>query len=384
MKGENMKNLFTVLLVVLALFLSSCGGKTTDDTVSGISDEVNEYASFEQAFPVEGFNGKTEGGLLSDFDTAIYYNDDMMERALETPYGLYFKTGNRLSLMFYNKITGEFSNACKDSHCGHEECLWGSTGKFVYCGKTGMYFVFYGSEYLDGKNALYSSDFFGNNVKALYETADIVSHVIEENGYLYFILTGISDGNVPLCKLVRLDLETANTKVLFQSETLSDFMPVNGKILYSSEVNSTEATESSFYLYDPETETKEKYGEGNFLPVALYGESLYYVQNGSLYRRSSYGKGIEQLLEEDWCGAELYFRNDSVYYSDSENRVYKLSLDFRKNEVIHSSKAAGRIFNVIADDNLLFYTYSSGVGASKKCYFVLVDTENGKVFKAES
>ncbi len=379
-----MKKLFIVIFIALDLILTSCESRITDNAVSNtVSDEASEHASFEQGFPVPGFTEKTESEFLSDFDPAIYFNDDMMERALETPYGIYLKTSDSLTLMSYDKITGAFSNACRDTLCDHEECLWGSTGKFVYCGKTRMYFAFYGREYLGGKNTLYSSDFFGNDVQTLYETTDTISHIVEENGYLYFILTGIDDEDYQLCKLVRLDLETGKTKVLIQSKMLSDFMPINGKILYYSEVDGDDGMERNFYLYDPETETKEKYGDGDFLPKALYGESLYYVQNGNLYRKLRYGEGLEQLLEEDWCGAELYFRNGSIYYSDSENRVYKMSLDFEKLDVIHFSEAVNRINNVIADANLLFYTYSSGVGSSKSIFYVFVNLENGKVFEVE-
>ena len=353
-----------VLVIVLAMvfLLTACAERIPESTLEESIKDVSQAptGSFDQPFLVTDLAGSTQEELFAYRQSAIYYNDAMMERALHTPYVIYLKT-DAPTLLSYDKATGAFASACRDPLCDHESCLWGSGDMFLYCGTDGLFFL------LDnGKGQIiYSTDFFGGDIKKRYESTDCLSHLVQEEEYLYFLQEGVGEEtDSTVGTVVRLNLQDGKTEDLLTMEGLYYFMPLGGKILYMGD--------GGHSLYDPVTGETVPYGDEDLIPLLLYGEHLYYQKAGTLYRKGNYGMGNEETMYEK-APSELFFDGQTVYFYGADNVIYKTTADFSQVEVYYKPETDSRISDVAIHGNLLFYTYTTGSGSVRKSFVVMID-----------
>jgi len=183
-----MKITFVAILAVLLLGLAGCSDRVTQQGKSSSSvseqSEIREQGgSFEETFMITGFDGKTSGELADRFTHVICYNESIMEGVMNTSSSLLINTMNDRALLSYDKTTGIFADACRDPLCDHESCGWASSGNRIYRGADGLFFL--ADE--EDKTVLYHTDFNGANIKKLYTSANMLSYVVQEGSYVYFL-----------------------------------------------------------------------------------------------------------------------------------------------------------------------------------------------------
>lgn len=371
---------YGIVLTVLAVLFAGCSERVPgEDSYHAGSQSESDASSangFEGNFPVSGFASQSQDELLRTYPYAIYPDDRAMQRALDTPLAVYINTGNEVVLRSYDKITGNFSVACRDPLCDHETCLWGCAGKSMYCGSDGLFFLVRG----DTETVLYRTDFFGNDVKELYRSGDTLSHVVQEGQTVYFLAEGEDEtsGNL-VGRVLRLDLTDSGAETVLSGEGLSSFLPMNGRILYYDG-----KTGENYRLLNPQTGEDIPYASSDILPLALYGEDFYYRVENSLCRKSDYGLGDEEVLLRDTKPSELLFGGDGVCFLNADNEIYRADGDFAHAEKIYTAPVEENIWNVILDRNLLFYTYTVGNGASRRHFFVFADLKTGETLQIEN
>lgn len=362
----------TLVLVAVLLALTSCQSRIPEFSAesSTVSASVATPAgNFEDPFPVSSLTGKSHEELLAEHPYAVYYNDIPMESCLDTPPVLYLKVSGYETVLAYDKATGNFSSACRDPLCDHEGCLWGAGKALIYRGANGLFFL----EEDQGVSTLYATDFFGDSGEKLYSSEDLISHPVQEGDHLYFLLERLDEETDTIkgtvCRLHRVsgELEELLTEV-----DLYYFMPIGGKLLYQGK--------DGFSLYDPAAKESTPYGEGDLLPVALMEDDFYYLRDGILYRKSEYGTGDEERLT-DLPVVELMFGGESLYFYGRDNLIYRADHDFSEVVVLHDPKTESSIYSVAIHGDLLYYVYSTGKGASRKQYTVMMDLATGKTLQ---
>lgn len=370
-----MKKAFITILTVSLLAFAGCTDRVTQPSesfasVSEQSESRKQGGSFEETFLITGFDGKTSEELIDRFTHVIYYNESIMEGVMNTPSSLLINTMNDRVLLSYDKTTGVFADACRDPLCDHESCLWGASGKRIYRGAEGLFFLVNKED----QTVLYHTDFNGANVKELYKSANMLSYVVQEGSYVYF-LEEVRDEetDMTLSRIVRMSPDSTDTDVLLERAGLYYFMPMGGNILYLD-------PDDGHMLFDTQTKQSQPFGPAEMLPLALCGEDFYYENQGSVYRASAYGTGDAVLLADQIHAAELLFDDGMIYYHDGKT-VYKASADFTEITEIYTAKTDERIPNVIVDDSLLFYRYTVRKGSSSKHYFVFADLQTGKTLE---
>lgn len=368
---------YAAILTISALLLAGCAERVPEEgtypTSSQSEGDASSSGNFEGSFPVSEFASQSQDELLRTHPYAIYLNDQMMQRALDTPLALYINTGDDVVLRSYDKITGNFSVACRDPLCDHESCLWGSAGKSIYCGSDGLFFIVRG----DTDSVLYRTDFFGNDAKELYRSGDLLSHIVQEGQTVYFLEEGEDEASGELVgRVLKLELNDPKPETVLSGEGLLYFMPLQGRILYPDA-----ETGGSYRLLDPQTGEEVPYASSDILPLALYGGDLYYRSGDILCRRSDYGMGDEEVLLSDTKLSDLFFNSDGVYFPDVDNEIYRADRDFTNVEKIYTAQVESAIWNVIVDRDLLFYTYTTGNGPSRKHFFVFTDLKTGETLE---
>ncbi|MBQ3004110.1 MAG: DUF5050 domain-containing protein [Clostridia bacterium] len=370
-----MKKTFIAILAVLLLGLAGCSDRVTQQSesssfVSEQSEIREQGGSFEETFLISGFDGKTSGELADRFTHVIYYNESIMEGVMNTPSSLLINTMNDRVLLSYDKTTGVFSDACRDPLCDHESCVWASSGNRIYRGADGLFFL--ADE--EDKTVLYHTDFNGANIKKLYTSVNMLSYVVQEGSYVYF-LEEVPDEETDLTvsRIVRMSPDSTDTDVLLERVGLYYFMPLGGNILYLD-------PDDGHMLFDTQTKQKQPFGPSEMLPLALCGEDFYYENDGALFCASAYGAGDAVMLTDQIRVSELLFDGGMIYYHDGKT-VYKASADFTEITEIYTAKTDERIPTVIVDDSLLFYRYTVRKGSSSKHHFVFADLQTGKTLE---
>ena len=367
-----MKKTLIVLLSLLLLALSGCSNRVPDEggTSSIVSPQAETETSggnFDDNFPITGFAQKTHEELTENFSYAIYYNERMMEGVMDTPASLLINSMNRNVLLTYDKLTGVFAEACRDTLCNHESCMWGASSKRIYCGSNGLFFLVDEEE----QTTLYQTDFTGSDIKKLYSSGDELFYVVQEEAYIYFLQEFLDEEtDTTVTRLMRLKVDGSDTDILLEKSGLYYYMPMGGNILYLDQHN-------GFMLYNTETEETQVFGSTEMLPLALFDKTFYYELDGDLYRKSNYGAGEAVLLMKDATIVELIFDGDKVYFHDG-SKVYEACEDFSKITEVYNAETEQRISNVIVDDNLLFYRYTERKGSARKHYFCFVDLATGE------
>lgn len=382
-------SVYAVILTISALLLAGCTERVPEEGAYSASSQKGAYSAssqsesdadasgnFEGSFPVAEFASQSQDELLRTYPYAIYLNDRMMQSALDTPLALYIKTGDDVVLRSYDKITGNFSVACRDPLCDHENCLWGSAGKSIYCGSDGLFFVVRE----ETGSALYRTDFFGNDVKELYRSGDLLSYIVQEGQTVYFFAEGEDEASGELVgRVMKLELDGSEPETVLSGKGNLYFMPLHGKILYADG-----ETGGSYRLLDPQTGEEVPYADSDILPLALSGEDFYYKSGDALCRRADYGLGDEEVLPAETKLSELFFNSDGVYFLNGDNEIYQADRDFTNVVKIYTAQVESAIWNVIVDRDLLFYTYTTGNGPSRKHFFVFADLKTGETLEIEN
>ncbi len=371
----NMKKVWMILIACCVL-LGACAQRTVTEQSNAESstskiESVAKIDLLTQQLPIDGLATKTEEELLESYIHTVYYNDDMMSDALDTPLVLYFLRSDLRIPLAYDKRTGVFSPACRDTLCDHETCLWGNSGRFFYRGASGLFFLY--TE--EAETVIYETDFYGNGAKELYRTTEYdLSHLVEENGYLYVLAEGYDDSiDQSYTQIIRIDMQNGDQKILLRQKGVYYFMPLDGKILYlDGEVYS---------IADPETEESVRYADETFLPVASHGAYFYYYKDGALYCKDK--DGTEALLLAETPLNELCFSRDHIWFSDIACNIYCTDLTFSETRTVCNTETKTRPDTVFGDGNLLFYTYSEGERESRKHYLVFYDLQSGAVIETE-
>jgi hypothetical protein len=224
-----------------------------------------------------------------------------------------------------------------------------------------------------GVSTLYATDFFGDSGKKLYSSEDLISHPVQEGDHLYFLLERLDEETDTIKGTVcRLHLVSGELEELLTEVDLYYFMPIGGKLLYQGK--------DGFSLYDPAAKESTPYGEGDLLPVALMEDDFYYLRDGILYRKNEYGTGDEERLT-DLPVVELMFGEESLYFYGRDNLIYRADRDFSEVVVLHDPKTDVAIYSVAIHGDLLYYVYSTGKGASRKHYTVMMDLATGKTLQ---
>lgn len=352
-----------LLVLCLSLIILLCGCGEVQETTSAVSRPVPTAKKLaELSFQVSGYDGVPDEFLLNSYDPAIYYNGLPMERALDTPLTLYINESGNNVLVGFDKLSGVFYNTCDDEKGVHEDCIWTSHGKMVFCGTDRIFFVFYG----DDDSAIYSCDFRGENKTKIYSSNYSVEKVVQEGDYLYFLENGVDDnGEVTDC-VYRLNLVTLNAELILSQDNLYYFMPMSGKLLYlSPETN-------QYYIFDPSTGNNSLFSEEDMLPIAFYRNSFYYLQEGFICRRGENGFGKTEYLSDEQS-SKLFFVNDSVYRYAYNDGIYKHDLGFAQSEQIFSLKNYKRASVCSVSDEMLVFTYTLGEGSAREVHLVIVD-----------
>lgn len=364
-----------LMMVAGCLLLGACAQRMAQEqSVPEQSRTVSEseYKTnlLSEQFPINGLIDKTEAELFESYVHTVYYNEELMTSAMDTPLVLYINnTDSRIPLV-YDKRTGVFSSACRDTLCDHETCLWGTGGHFVYCGELGLYFLYKNEK----ETAIYATDFYGNGAKELYRTASYdLSHLVEENGYLYVLGEGYDEeADESYTQIIRIDTQTHEEQTLLEKQGVYYFMPLDGKILYFNG--------ATHCLFDNETGESVLYADETFLPIATHGGYFYYKQDGMLYRQDR--EGNEELLDKEPKTVDLRFSRDEIWFVDTEGIVCRADLAFSETKTVYIAETDSRISTIVGDGNLLFYQYSEGTGASRKHYTVFRDLQKGTELKA--
>jgi len=370
-----MKKGLGVLLSVCLLVLGSCTSRIPEEgEASSIVYEQSKndttYGSFADTFLIAGFAQKTPEALADEFRHVIYYNESMMEGVVNTPASLLINTLNESVLLSYDKQSGVFADACRDTLCDHESCLLGTSGNRVYCGADGLFVL----ASKDDETVLYHTDFTASDAKKLYTCKNTLSYVVQEGEYVYFLEEALDEQtNETISRIMRMKATGSDAEILLEQPGLYYYMPMGGNILYLD-------PNDGFVLYDTQANETSAFGSAELLPIALYGNDFYYKQNGALYRASDYGTRDAKLLAEDIQINELLFDGESIYFHDGKT-VYRTDMVFAEIQEIYTAETDERISNVIVDDHMLFYHYTVRKGSSRKHHFVFVDLQTNNVLE---
>lgn len=363
-----MKRIIPFLLITAFLFVGCADDKAVSNSLSEPVAEVKMLA--DMSFQISGYDGLPKEFLLNNYQRPIYFNGSPMEALLDTPLTLYINESGNNVFVGYDKLSGVFYNTCDDEKGVHESCVWTSYGKTVFGGIDRMFFVFHEDE----ESVIYSSDFYGENKKKLYRSDYSVQKVVQEGEYIYFLESGIIDGETA-DNIYRLNLADSTIELLLSQKDIYYFMPMNGKLLYSS------PTDNNYYIFNPKDKSSKLYADSAMLPIAFYKNSMYFEHEGFICRRDDSGVGkTEYLFEGDY--SSMFFTENYIYRYVYNDGVYKHDYEFSINEPIYSLKDYPRTSVCSVSEEALIFRYTLGENSGRETHIVIVDLKTKELFDA--
>ncbi len=363
-----MKKVIPILLLIMLLLCGCIDDSDMPTTSSEAEPEVQMLA--DMSFRISGYNGIPKNILINNYKSPIYFNGSQMERTLDTPLTILINESGNNVFVGYDKLSGIFYNTCEDKKGIHEKCIWTSHGKIVYRGTDRIFFVFYE----DDRSAVYSCDFYGENITKLYQSDYSVEKVVQEGEYIYFLESGIIDGETIDC-VYRLNLNDLKKDLMISESGIYYFMPIDGDLLYKS------PSDNNHYIYKLKDKSSKFYADETVLPYAFFKNSLYFEQDGYICRRGDGGLGETEYLFEGKCSG-LYFTEHYIYRYVHSDGVYRYDYGFNAGEFVFSLKDYKRSVVTSVSDEMLVFTYSIGEGSSKEIHLVVVDLKTKDKFDA--
>ncbi len=371
-----MKKTFFIYSLCLVLFLSSCTSNISDSKSTDMNDDTNSIFDISSAkFISAYYQSQGEFGLNSIIDDSAIIGfrgiyGMLLQANTPTRMLINCATGKFQWTVFeYNKLTGDFKNACHDEGCDHDNCLFLPQNR-IFASKS---HIFYISDTND--KYLYMSDINGNDQSETKIPKTAILHSETENGIYWEKET--SGGSTMHYSLWLYDFSTQKSKKLTGDFKNAVFFVIN----------------DTAYMQDTVNHTLYRFSE-DFSDKTLIAGDITYISkfNGSLYDYN-YDTNILTKLENDtmvavaeipdmhdwWIsdGYIYYLCSDTTYidaekddkiheYLSEYNRtcgnIYRVKEKSKTHELVYHGSHNGipdRIDNIYADGEVLYIQYRS-------------------------
>ena len=259
-----------LLLLTGILLLSSFASCSSCSRRGQYEDQLESQKVAESLDAIPETNGNITGDNAPDYETPVvlktgtvaYYEGKTVEELRTiynqtskdtyekyvTPTGRLYQTADG-RMLFYNKITGNFSPWCSDPLClGGEDCMWTFLSKIDYIGEEYIYFT----TGCNGDFKLYRCDHQRNHIELLidiYETfeqdfdsfgnpdgghihMDEVTVLYDKGNMLYYMQSSYNDGN-RVSSVCAMDMNSQESTVLSGNLDLELVTIVQDTVFYT-------------------------------------------------------------------------------------------------------------------------------------------------------
>ena len=328
-----MNKRFLLIGVIAALLIcafSSCSARGKYEDLLESRKEAEANPEKNENIVGTGASDYQTSVILKTGDTPFYEGKDLedlkavrektgaqIELTVTTIGRLYEYNGQELPL-FYNKLTGNFSNWCSDPLCDGSQCIWKPTDMWCdrqYISDNHIYFLVDGN-FETGKYdyGIYRCDLQRNNITRIMDVAsshdgipEEVKVVAEINDVVYYTKKRYVDKK-SIMSLYALDMATGESKMISGDLDLSTVKIIQDNVYYTT-------AQSFFTIYKSDlifTESKlfwenayiQQYNDRYIIVIIMDDYSRYSVDLQT-------GKHVRL---PDFRG-QIYLSGDYLYYT---------------------------------------------------------------------
>ena len=371
-----MKKICLLCLLFFSLLLGACSPDYSYSDAESSKQETDKQRIdlLETTFHSGYYESIGESGLQELFGNSPIKclcgpNGSLLYANISTQMIFTYATEQHVwNYMAYDKLTGNFSYACRDVLCGHDNCLF-STDKKIYSGGKHLFFV---PQF--GSGEIYMSDLSGVNPQKISVPMD-AELLSETDQGLYWCKAELENQKV-FYSLWRYEYSTNNSVRLTKPAENVIFQVVGDTVyvhdmesltLYRLSSDFTQRTEvandviylSNFggelYDYDYHTGVLKKLVDGKMTAVATIPSVCdYWVSDGYVYYCFNDSAQIKAAKDD----SELYEYLSK--YNQTCGNVYRIKEGEDTPELVYHGTHDGKpdlIDNIFADGEVLYIQY---------------------------